>query len=127
MCENLRFGCFVLFVQSYAASTHPSGEFRFSVTDHHYLSALTHPLSSPHLHNLAMPKDHTKSLLPYRAILTDAEKEYRDTPSTERDGIIGRVMEQIKQAAEGEGAEIADDETVCKVCALLSTSGIEID
>jgi hypothetical protein len=127
MCENLRFKYFVLFVQSYAASIHPSGEFRFSVTDHHYLSALPHPPSSPPLHNLAMARDHTKSLLPYRTILTDAEKEYRDTPLSDRDGVIERLLEQIKQAAEGEGAEIADDETVCKVCALLLTSGIEIN
>lgn len=74
-----------------------------------------------------MAKDHTKSLLPYRAILAGAEKEYRDTPLADRGDLVAKIMEAIKQAAARERAEIADDETVNSVRALLSTSGFEFN
>ena len=64
-----------------------------------------------------MAKDHTKSLLPYRAILVAVEKEYRDTPPPDRGVLIARIIETIKAAAARERAEIADDETVYNVCA----------
>ena len=72
-----------------------------------------------------MAKDHTKSLLPYQTILKASEEEYRNTPLDDRDRVIGNIMEEIKQAAERARAEIADDNTVCKVCAFVLTSGIE--
>jgi hypothetical protein len=103
-----------------------SGKFCFSVADHHHF-CFTLPLHSPSPLTPAMAKDHTKSLLPYRAILTGVEQEYRDTALADRGDLVAKIMEAIKQAAARERAEIADDETVTSVCALLSTSGFEFN
>ena len=69
-----------------------------------------------------MAKDHTKSLIPYRKILTDVEKEYRDTSPNDCADVVERLVEEIKQAAEREGAEVADDEVLSRVRALPVTS-----
>ena len=72
-----------------------------------------------------MAKDHTKSLLPYQTILEASEEAYRTTSLSDRDGVITEILEKIKQAAERGRAELADNNTVYRVCILLVTSGIE--
>lgn len=56
-----------------------------------------------------------------------AEKQYRNTSTADRGDFIATIIEEIKQAAERERAEIADDETLYSVRALLLTSGIRFN
>ena len=65
-----------------------------------------------------MVKDHTKSLLPYQTILEASEEEYRSTPLSDRDVVITGIMENIIEAARSEGAEVAGEDILYKVCTL---------
>jgi hypothetical protein len=60
-------------------------------------------------------KDHTRSLLPYQAILQACEEEYRTTSSAKRNVVLISIAEQITEAATAAGATVAGGDNLQKV------------
>jgi len=64
--------------------------------------------------------NHTKSLIPYKAILESHEDTYRETSSEERSDFIDKISNDIKEAATKKGAKIASGEALHKVHHVLA-------
>lgn len=60
--------------------------------------------------------DHTKSLMPYKAILESHEQEYRDAEGEERSKVINVISQEIMDEAQENGATIGDEDSLLKVC-----------
>jgi len=63
--------------------------------------------------------NHTKSLVPYKAILESYEDAYRDSSTEDRSNVIGEISNDIKSVAKKKGANIASGEALHKVHSML--------
>jgi hypothetical protein len=63
--------------------------------------------------------NHTKSILPYKAILELFEERYRDADADLRTTILDEISTEIENEAEGNGATVAKEEALKKVCRMF--------
>lgn len=62
-----------------------------------------------------LSKDHTKSLLPYQAVLEACEEEYRASSLPQRDVVVSSIAEKIREAATTAGARVTGGDNLQKV------------